>query len=1191
MPESRYLQELQRRVLIFDGAFGTTVQAMELTAADFGGHEGFNDYLPISRPDIVEQIHTSFMEVGADVLETFTFGGSRLKLGEYGIPDEVYAVNFTAAQLARRVADRYSTPERPCFVAGSMGPTGMLPSTDDPTLGRLGYEDLAAVFAEQAKPLVEGGCDLLIIETTQDLLELKAAIAGIHRYFAEFGRWVPIQAQITLDVTGRMLLGTDIAAAMATLEALPVQVIGINCSTGPTHMREPIRYLCSHSTLPISCIPNAGIPLNQAGVAIYPESPEEMGVLLEEFVKDFGVNVIGGCCGTTPDHIREFVRRVGGLAPTPRQIESEPLLASAMTATALHQEPRPLIVGERVNTNGSKRMKRLVLADDFDGMVTIARQQVEDGAHALDVSVAVTERDDEREQMDALVKKLAASVAVPLIVDSTEPDVLVAAMKKYPGRMVVNSVNMERGREKIDAVLPAVVENGAAVVAMTIDEKDMARTAEHKLAVARRMYEIIVGEYGLAPEALIFDPIVLPVTTGDPSMADYARQTIEGIRAIKQELPGTLTIVGLSNVSFGLTPPAREVLNAVFLYHCVRAGLDLAIMNPKELRPYAEIPESTRQLADDLLLNTHAQALPAYIAFFEAQGGSTGKAQNEAEDPTAGMTTDQKIHWQILHRQKAGIEALLDQAITERQGRFDLTAAAVAETVGKESWRNEAAVDVLNAALLPAMKDVGDRFGAGELILPFVLQSAEVMKKAVAHLEQYLEKQEGYTKGKVVLATVFGDVHDIGKSLVNTILSNNGYTVYDLGKQVPVDTIIAKAIEVKADAIGLSALLVSTSKQMPLCVEELHKRGLQFPVIIGGAAINRQYGRRILFVKNGQPYDSGVFYAKDAFEGLDIMDRLMDPARRHDFVTHVVDEAREVAQATPARATPAPVVTNGTVRSKVKRDVPIPTPPFWGGRELTPIDLNDVYPMMDLNVLFRLQWGGFKKKGADYDRLITDDFEPLLLQLQERAIREQIIRPRIAYGYYPVQADGNDLIIYHPEDQRRELTRMWFPRQQEEEHLCISDYFAPVESGRMDVIGFQVVTAGAYASEYAEQLEKRGEYYDQLMLHGLSVTVAEALAEYANRRIRCELGLTGEAGKRYSWGYPACPNLDDQRQLFKALPADQLIGVQLTEGNQLWPDQSTAAFVVHHPQAKYFHVFKTGGGRLDEIEPQPVGAT
>ncbi len=1166
---SRYLEELRRRVLVFDGAFGSTVLNMELSSEDYGGHAGCNDYLPISRPDIVEAIHSEFLEAGSDVLETFTFGASRLKLGEFDIADRVYDVNFTAAQVARRCADRFAHDGRPRFVAGSMGPTGMLPSTDDPELGRMGFEELAAVFEEQARPLVEGGCDLLIVETTQDLLELKSAIAGIHRYFAASGRWVPIQAQVTLDVTGRMLLGTDIAAAMATLEALPVQVIGLNCSTGPKHMREPIRYLCSHSRLPISCIPNAGIPLNEGGRAYYPEQPIEMADLLEEFVVELGVNVIGGCCGTTPDHIREFVQRVRGRAPTPRQIESEPLLASAMHAVPALQEPRPLIVGERVNTNGSRRMKRLVLADDYDGMVAIARQQAEDGAHVLDVSVAVTERDDEAEQMEILVKRLAASVEAPLVIDSTEPEVLVRALKKYPGRAIVNSVNMERGREKIDKVLPAVLEQGAAVIAMTIDEKDMARTAEHKLAVARRMYDLIVTEYGLPPESLIFDPIVLPVTTGDSSMADYGRQTIEGIRAIKAALPGTLTIVGLSNISFGLSPAAREVLNAVFLYHCVEAGLDAAIMHPKELRPYAEIPEETRKLADDLLFNRHAQALPAYIAHFERQPQDGRGNEAETVDPTAGMTTDEKIHWQVLHRKKAGIEALLDTSLGERKERF--------------ASQNDAAVDVLNNVLLPAMKDVGDRFGAGELILPFVLQSAEVMKKAVAHLEQFLEKQEGYTKGRVVLATVFGDVHDIGKSLVNTILSNNGYTVYDLGKQVPINTILDKAVEVKADAIGLSALLVSTSKQMPLCVQELHKRGLSFPVIIGGAAINRQYGRRILFVKDGQPYDPGVFYAKDAFEGLEIMDKLMDPARHREFVTHIVDEAREAAVAAHSRVATSSVSKGPAVRSNVSRDVPIPQPPFWGPRELSPIDLRDVFPLMDRNILFRYQWGGHKKKGDDYARLLTDEFEPLLERLQDQAIAEQIIRPRIAYGYYPVQSSGNDLVIYDPTDQRRELTRMRFPRQEAEEHLCITDYFAPVDSGRMDVIAFQVVTAGAYASEYAEQLERQGEYYQQLMMHGLSVTVAEALAEYANRHVRQELGLPPNRGKRFSWGYPACPNLDDQRQLFVALPADHLIGVQLTEGNQLWPDQSTAAFVVHHPQAKYFHAFPTGGGRLDAV--------
>ncbi len=1168
MPSSRYLQELQHRVLVFDGAFGTLVQAMELPSENFAGHDGLNDYLVITRPDLAESVHRSYLEAGADVLETWTFSSNRLKLAEYGVENDLYTINVTAARIARRVADSFSTPEYPRFVAGSMGPTGMLPSTDDPTLGKITFDEIAAIYGEQAQALVEGGCDLLLLETSQDLLELKAAIAGITRYFKASGHWVPIQAQVTLDTTGRMLLGTEISAAMATLQALPVQIIGLNCSTGPEHMRDPIRYLCSHTNHFISCIPNAGIPLNLDGRAVYPQQPDEMANILAEFVHDYGVSIIGGCCGTTPAHIQAMVQRIRATTPALRQPEITPLLASAMRATPLLQEPRPLIVGERVNTNGSRRMKRLVLADDYDGMINIARQQVEDGAHALDVSVAVTERDDEQQQMEILVKRLGASVEVPLIIDSTEPAVLTAAMKRYPGRCLLNSVNMERGREKIDAVLPAAIECGAAVIAMTIDEQDMARTAEHKLQVAQRMYHIIVEEYGLPPDALVFDPIVLPVTTGDPAMADYARQTIEGIRAIKAALPNCFTLVGLSNVSFGLTPAAREVLNAVFLYHCLEAGLDLAIMNPKELRPYTEIPEEARLLADDLLLNRHSQALPAYIAYFDRNEQSQQNHQS-SEDPTAHLSTDEKIHWHILHRRKEGIESLLDIALQEHQKRF--------------SSPNDAAVDILNNVLLPAMKEVGDRFGAGELILPFVLQSAEVMKRAVSYLEQFLDKQEGYTKGRVVLATVFGDVHDIGKSLVNTILSNNGYTVYDLGKQVPVNTIVHKAVEVHADAIGLSALLVSTSKQMPLCVEELHRRKLKIPVIIGGAAINRQYGRRILFVKDGEPYEAGVFYAKDAFEGLEIMDKLTDPNRRHDFITQVVEEARELSTSRLSESSSSQKISKPMIRSSVRQDVPIPAPPFWGARELASIDLRDVLPLMDTNVLFRLQWGGHKKKGEDYDKLIREEFEPLLITLEERVISEHIIQPRIAYGYYPVQSSGNELIVYNPDDLQQELTRMHFPRQEDEEHLCITDYFASTESGRMDVIAFQVVTAGSYITQYLEDLERRGEYYDQLLLHGLSVTVAEALAEYCNRHIRRELNLPPGTGKRFSWGYPACPHLEDQRELFKVLPADRLISVYLTEANQLTPDHSTAAFVVHHPQAKYFHAFKTGGGRLDVL--------
>ncbi|HJP60007.1 MAG TPA: homocysteine S-methyltransferase family protein, partial [Gemmatimonadaceae bacterium] len=754
--ESRYLDELNRRVLVYDGAMGTNIQRYHLTAEDFGGKalEGCNDHLVLTRPDVIQEIHESFLKVGCDVVETCTFQSTPRRLHEWGLGDKVRDINIAAARIARAACDKYTTADRPRFVAASMGPTGMLPSSSDPVLSKITYDELAANYYEQAKYLVEGGVDLLLIETSQDILEVKAAVAGIEQLFSEIGRRIPIQTQVTLDVSGRMLLGTDIASAMTTLEALNVDVIGLNCSTGPEHMREPVRYLSEHATLPLSVIPNAGLPLNTGvGEAVYPLEPAPMADALSEFVRDFGVRIVGGCCGTTPEHLSAIVNAVRAAEPEakPAHPSHVPRVSSAMRAITLHQDPPPLLVGERVNSQGSRKVKRLLLADDYEGILEVARDQVDSGAHVLDVCVALTERADEADQMSKVVKLLSMSVETPLVIDSTEANVIEAALEHIPGRGIVNSINMENGRKRIDAVVPLVKKHGAAVIALTIDEIGMAKTRERKLEVAKKIYDIVVGEYGLAPEDLIYDALTFTLATGDAEWIESGKETIEGIRLIKRELPGVSTILGVSNVSFGLSLEARGVLNSVFLHHCVQAGLDAAIVNPAHIRPYAEISQTERGLADDLVFNQRPDALQRFIEHFATAGAGAAATQTEKEDPTAGLTPDQRIHWMILHRKKEGIEEQLDTAGVR-----------------------ENPVRVLNDVLLPAMKEVGDKFGAGELILPFVLQSAEVMKKAVKHLEQFLEKAEGYTKGKVVLATVYGDVHDIGKSLVNTILSNNG---------------------------------------------------------------------------------------------------------------------------------------------------------------------------------------------------------------------------------------------------------------------------------------------------------------------------------------------------------------------------------------------------------------------------------
>lgn len=1183
---STFLDALAQRVIIYDGAMGTNIQRYQLTAEDYGGQttEGCNEYLVMTKPSVIEEIQTGFLEVGCDVLETNTFTASRLKLDEYGLGQYTREINLRATQLARRLADSYSTTSQPRFVAGSVGPTGMLPSSDDPALSNITYQQLAEIFREQSAALLEGGVDVLLIETSQDILEVRATITGMRRAMREVGRAVPIQAQVSLDTSGRMLLGTDIAAVMNTLLSLRVDLIGLNCSTGPEHMREPVRFLAENCPLPISTLPNAGIPLNENGQAIYPMTPDAMAEALHEFVSEFGVEVVGGCCGNSHDHMREIVKACRSATRKSRALSagnfsrknfkriSLPFVTSGIRATSLLQDPAPLLVGERVNSQGSRKAKQALLKDDYDALLGIAREQVEGGAHVLDVCVALTERTDESLQMAKTTKKLSMGIEAPLVIDSTESDVIKAALETYPGRALINSINMENGRQRIESVVPLALEHGSSLVALTIDEIGMGKTCERKVEIAHCIYDICVNEYDLAPNALIFDALTFPITTGQEDLQTAALETLEAIKRIKAELPGVLTILGVSNVSFGLKQHARAVLNSVFLYHAVRAGLDAAIVNPTHITPYAEIDDEQRQLAEDLIYN-RPDALPRYIAYFEAHEPQNNDASAKV-DPTEGLNTFERLHWQILHRRKEGVEELVDLAISER-------------ALELESSQGEAAVNILNTVLLPAMKDVGDRFGAGELILPFVLQSAEVMKRAVARLEHYLERQEGYTKGKVVLATVFGDVHDIGKNLVNTILSNNGYTVYDLGKQVPLNTILEKAVEVKADAIGLSALLVSTSKQMPLAVKELHKRGLSFPVIVGGAAINRSYGRRILFVDDQtpestpQPYTPGVFYARDAFEGLEIVDKLTSsPEQRTSFVNRISEEAlRE-------RLRPARAALEGT-RSEsedtrpsdsISREVPIPRPPFWGSRVLERIGLEDVAECMDMNTLYRLHWGG-KAHGEEFKRLVQQEFQPRLERMLREARQQRYLQPRVVYGYFPCQSSGNELIVYDPHAWQEksallESARLHCPRQQGRARLSLADYFASVDSGKVDVVPLQVVTIGQAASETMQQLQDAGNYAEAYFVHGLAVNMAEGLAEYANRLVRQELGLSGEQGRRYSWGYPAIPDLEDHAKIFQLLPVSSTIGVELTNAYQLVPEQSTAAILVHHPQSSYFAVLE-----------------
>jgi methylmalonyl-CoA mutase cobalamin-binding domain/chain len=1272
----------------------------------------------------VEQVHRSFLEVGVDVLETNTFRSNRITMAEYKLQDRIIELNETAARLARRLADEFSGLQSPKLVAGSIGPSGKLPSANDPELSNVSFDELVDVFREQAVGLIRGGVDVLLIETSQDILEVKAAITGIHKAFDETGVYLPIQAQVTLDTTGRMLLGTDVNAALAILEGMGIDVIGLNCSTGPEHMREPIRILGENAMLPVSCIPNAGLPLNVDGQAVYPLEPEPFANDMYEFVTKHNISVVGGCCGTTPEHLKLLVEKLNAHPHPDRPSHATPQLASAMSAIAMRQDPPPTLIGERCNAQGSRKFKRLLLEEDYDSILEIAREQVEYGAHAIDISCAVTERPDEVELMRKVVKKLEMGVDVPLVIDTTELDVLEVALKTAPGRCLINSTHLESGRDKADKVFKLAKEHNAAVIVLTIDEGGMAKTREKKLEVAKRIYDIAVNDHGLKPQDLVYDALTFTLATGDEEFVNSAIETIEGIRLIKQNLPGVMASLGVSNLSFGLAPHARPVLNSVMLYHCIQAGMDMAIVNPAHITAYPDIPQEEKDLAEDLIFNRRADALQRYIEYYEMV---TPTEQAGAVDPTEDMTAEQRLHWKILHRHKDGVEADIDEIINrslipnpspeggresplpsgegkgegklrkynprlpdelkerirelrrnsteaeqllwkilrnrgfhdmkfrrqyplagyildfychevklcveldgsqnnegdqviydekrtqilkeqygvqvirfwnsdllnrteevfnelwnvidERLAPSPLTPLPMGEGFGVRATHHETAVHTLNNVLLPAMKEVGDKFGAGELILPFVLQSAEVMKKTVAHLENYLEKVEGVTKGTVVIATVYGDVHDIGKNLVKTILVNNGYTVIDLGKQVPAETIITKAVEVNATAIGLSALLVSTSKQMPLIVNELHRRGLKFPVLVGGAAINRRFGRRILFTEDGDIHEPGVFYCKDAFEGLETMDQLIVPEKREELLARV----RKEGDLEMGRTSQVPEHRKTAARSKVQPE-PVQYPLKWGQRIVQDMPLEIVLKHLSLNELYRLSWGAKNAHGEEWETLKAG-FDARLEKMTKEALRYKWLKPQGVYGYFPCQSDGDALIIYDPETVNSaspdELMRFSFPRQPYDDHLALSDYFAPVDSGKLDVVAFQVVTIGQEATERFDKLQADHDYTEAYFTHGLAVQTAEATADYLHRHIRRELGIAENQGKRYSWGYPAIPELEDHKKVFELLPAVETeLGMTLSAAYQLIPEQSTAAIIVHHKDAKYYSV---GESRVEQL--------
>jgi 5-methyltetrahydrofolate--homocysteine methyltransferase len=1149
-----FLAATRDRVIVFDGGMGATLEQFDLDLErDYKLPGRCHEALVLNRPDVIQGVHESMVEAGAEVVETDTFQASRLKLEEWGLGEHTLEINRKAAEIARKAVgeDR--------FVAGSIGPTGFLPASEDPSLGQIRFRELVGVFAEQAQGLLEGGVDLVIIETAQDILEVKAAIFGVREAFKTAGRTTPIQASVSLLPNGgKMLLGTDISSVLATLEALKVDVIGLNCSTGPEDMRDAIRFLGEHSPLPVHCIPNAGIPhQGPDGETVFPEEPEPLAEALGEFVKRYGVSIVGGCCGTTPDHIRAIHKACASQKVSARPAPRPPHVSSMIAAAPLAQEPAPTIVGERVNSQGSRRAKELLLADDYDSLVQVAEDQVEGGAHVLDLCVALTERQDEDEQMRLVAKKVSLTQPAPIQVDSTEPEVIATALDQIPGRAIVNSVNLEAGRDKLDKVVPIALEHGAALIALTIDEEGMAKTRERKVEVAKRIHQLVCEEHGMDPELLIFDDLTFTLTTGDEEWRPSAVETIEGIRLIKEALPGVKTSLGVSNVSFGIGLQARSVLNSVFLHHCVEAGLDLAMVNPNHITPYGEIGEEERALADDLVFNRREDALERFIDHFESMGPEEAA---ESANPTAGMEPEEALHFHILRRKREGVEDQIDKSV---------------EKIG--------AVPTLNEVLLPAMKEVGDKFGAGELILPFVLQSAEVMKRAVAQLEQYLDKVEGYTKGTVVLATVFGDVHDIGKSLVNTILTNNGYKVVDLGKQVPIGTILDAAQEHHATAIGLSALLVSTSKQMPLAIQELHQQKLEYPLLIGGAAINRKFGWRALYPggKDSEDiYEPGVFYCKDAFEGLAVMDRIVEPEQRAELVQKVREDAAKFR--TEGEEPEELDTSDDSVRSAALTDNPVPEPPFWGVHEIE-VDREELYSHLDTHVLFKLHWGGRGVKGDAWKKLLEEDFRPRLERMWAEA---DYLHPRALLGYFPCYSEGNEIVVLDPEDRETELERLYCPRQPKADRLSLADFYRSKDSGELDVVALTAVTAGDEVTELMAKLEADAEFAEQLFTHGLGVQTAEGLSEWLHWRVRNDLGIPETQGRRYSWGYPAVPEQSEHEKVYRLLEATERIGLKLSGGYAVEPEQSTLAIIAHHPQATYFGM--RNGRLLEDGSPDDI---
>ncbi|MBN1495485.1 MAG: methionine synthase [Spirochaetes bacterium] len=1114
----------ERSPLLFDGAIGTEIQKLTLADAEWGGRTGCNEALNLSSPHVIREIHRSYLEAGADVIETNSFGASAFVLAEYGLGDEAREVSAAAARIAREAVSEVK--DRRCFVAGALGPGTKLPS-----LGHAGFDDIYRAYLPAAYGLLDGGVDLFLLETCQDPLQIKACLCALRDAQTERGIRLPVAVSVTVETTGTLLVGTEPQAVAAILAALSVDIIGINCATGPRQMALHVRELCRSFPGPVLVMPNAGLPENVNGALVYTLPPDEFAADLREFVEKEGVNLAGGCCGTGPAHIAALKKALAGVRPAARSVTPVPGVTGLYSFQELRQEPPPFFVGERANTNGSREFRERLLADDWDGMVEVGKRQVESGAHAVDLSVAYAGR-DEVSDMTRLVPQFALRVPLPLVIDSTSPRVIEEALKRHGGRAIINSVNLEDGGGRAREICNLARRHGAAVIALTIDEAGMAQTAEKKLAVARRLYQLAVDEAGLRPQDLIFDPLTFTLGSGDETLKNAGKETLAAIGIIKKELPGVFTLLGVSNISFGLSARARVVLNSVFLHRAAAAGLDLAIVNVSQIVPVARIDEIDVRMANDLIDNTGAgNPLLDLITHFSGQSGGVPEGTAEARS----LPPEELLRRRVIDSSRTGLEELLE-----------------------ELRKTTAPADIINTILVPAMKRVGELFGSGAMQLPFVLQSAEVMKRSVDLLAPYMEKVATAERKSIVLATVKGDVHDIGKNLVDIILTNNGFRVHNLGIRADIESIIAAARDHGADAIGMSGLLVKSTQVMKENIEFMKAEGLDIPVLLGGAALTRGF-----VLESCAPLlDSPVIYCEDAFRGLQAMN-LLKEGKLAEYA-----EAERVRYS--SRKQRIPSVTQD--RADAPRPAPsIPAPPFFGSRVLGSIAPESLFPLLDETVLFKARWGF--RRGAlpagEFDALITREAKPALTRMKERLLSDRVLAPQAVYGYWPCAADGDGLIIYDPDDPSRQAARFHFPRQSREPGRSIADYFLAA-GGAPDVIALQAVTIGPGLDALVHGLYDMGDYRDYLFYHGFGVELAEALAVWMNGMIRKELGIA-QGGLRYSFGYPPCPHMEDNRTLLNLLGAGR-IGIETVESGGMAPEQSTSAFFVHHPQARYFAV-------------------